>query len=200
MRGVAQPCWVSGPDRRVRFLNREAEALLGMRAEDSIGRPCHEVVAGRAIDGRPFCGAACAVTCAVARGEAVRPVEVHVGPHGPNARWARMTVIAVPSGGPQPWLVHLASDVGRERRAESYLERVARRSDAIREQLPPSALRPLTAREREILDLLCEDEELGRVAHRLGISRTTARNHVQRLLAALGAHSVAEAVAMRLLG
>ena len=45
-----------------------------------------------------------------------------------------------------------------------------------------------------------DDEELPRIAHRLGISRTTVRNHVQRLLAAIGAHSVQEAVALRLLG
>jgi DNA-binding CsgD family transcriptional regulator len=195
---VDQAAWVAGPDRRIRWMNRQAEALLGIRAADWVGKPCHAAVCARDGAGRPFCGGVCPITARAARREPLAAHDVVVGPRGPRARWARFTSIPVddPSGGVS--IVHLATDLDRERRVAGWMERVAGRSAAIR-AVDARPVRALTARESEILDLLVDDVELPRVAHLLGISKTTVRNHVQRLLAALGAHSVQEAVAMRLL-
>lgn len=54
----------------------------------------------------------------------------------------------------------------------------------------------LTTREREALTLLAEGASTRDIAARLFISHNTARNHVQRLIAKLGAHSRLEAVAI----
>ncbi|MFJ7213914.1 response regulator transcription factor [Amycolatopsis sp. NPDC098790] len=54
----------------------------------------------------------------------------------------------------------------------------------------------LTARERETLDLLAEGATTEEIGARLGISRNTTRNHVQRVLEKLGARSKLEAVAV----
>lgn len=197
---IDQPVWVTGPDHRLRYVNRKAETLLGIRASDWLGRPCHLAVASRDGTGRPFCGGRCAIKERAACGAALAPVEFAVGPHGDRARWARITAIPVAAGGGAPWIVHVATDLGRTRRVEAWLERIAARSDPIRKIDLDSARRPLTPRESEILDLLAADDERPRIAHRLGISRATVRNHVQRALAAIGAHSVQEAVALRLLG
>jgi DNA-binding NarL/FixJ family response regulator len=59
-------------------------------------------------------------------------------------------------------------------------------------------LRPgwdLTAREREVLALLTEGWSNQAIATKLGISLATVRNHVQSVIAKLGAHSKLEAVA-----
>jgi DNA-binding CsgD family transcriptional regulator len=194
---VDQAAWVTGPDRRIRWMNAKAEALLGLRAADVVGAPCHSTVCARDGSGRPFCGGMCPISARAARREPVAAHDVVVGPRGPRARWARFTSIPVEQAD-GAWIVHLASDIDRERRVAEWMERVAGRSAAIRAS-DPRPSRALTARESEILDLLADDVELPRAAHLLGISRATARNHVQRLLAALGAHSVQEAVAMRLL-
>jgi DNA-binding NarL/FixJ family response regulator len=53
----------------------------------------------------------------------------------------------------------------------------------------------LTAREREVLALLGEGLTTREIADALFISNNTARNHVQRLIAKLGAHSRLGAVA-----
>lgn len=51
----------------------------------------------------------------------------------------------------------------------------------------PDQLFPeLTEREREVLALVAEGEQNGRIAHRLGISEKTVRNHLSMLLAKLG--------------
>lgn len=195
---VDQAAWVSGPDRRLRWMNRKAEALLGVRAADVVGRPCHAAVCARDGSGRPFCGGACPIQARASRREPVAAHDVVVGPRGPRSRWARFTSIPVETAGGTT-IVHLATDLEHERRIRGWLERIAERSAPIRD-VDPRPRRALTPRETEILDLLVEDVELPRVAHLLGISKTTVRNHVQRLLAALGAHSVQEAVALRLLG
>ncbi|WIY00184.1 response regulator transcription factor [Amycolatopsis mongoliensis] len=54
----------------------------------------------------------------------------------------------------------------------------------------------LTARERETLDLLAEGATTEEIGERLGVSRNTTRNHVQRVLGKLGARSKLEAVAV----
>ncbi len=53
----------------------------------------------------------------------------------------------------------------------------------------------LSPREREVLALLAEGMPNKLIARRLGVSLHTVRNHVQRILAKLEAHSKLEAVA-----
>jgi two-component system, NarL family, nitrate/nitrite response regulator NarL len=57
---------------------------------------------------------------------------------------------------------------------------------------------PLTAREREIVELLADGASNRSIAARLAISRHTAKFHVASILAKLGARSRAEAVALAL--
>lgn len=52
----------------------------------------------------------------------------------------------------------------------------------------------LTARENEVLELLVAGESTRGIAHRLGVTRSTARSHVQSVLGRLGVHSRVEAV------
>ena len=58
------------------------------------------------------------------------------------------------------------------------------------------AVDTLTAREREVLRLLAEGSSTREIAEQLFISHNTARNHVQRMIRKLGAHSRLEAVAI----
>lgn len=52
----------------------------------------------------------------------------------------------------------------------------------------------LSAREREILELICEDLDDAAIAERLGLSRNTVRNHVARLYAKIGVNRRSGAV------
>ncbi|MEU1115985.1 MULTISPECIES: response regulator transcription factor [unclassified Streptomyces] len=52
----------------------------------------------------------------------------------------------------------------------------------------------LTPREREVLQLLGEGRTTAEISERLGVALNTGRNHVQRVLAKLGARSQLEAV------
>ena len=59
-----------------------------------------------------------------------------------------------------------------------------------------SAAGELTAREREVLELLAEGLRAGAIASRLGVSVVTVRNHIRAILRKLGCHSQLEAVAV----
>lgn len=202
VRRLAAPAWVTGPTGRIVFMNERAERLLGVTARESVGRPCHAVVASRTPEGSAFCGRRCALVAAAQDGGEVEPVDVQVGGHARRPHhWLHMTTI--PVEGPDRsgcWIVHTARVDDRARRIEQYVGRIARRSEAIREIDPPGARRALSPRERDVLELLAQDVEPSRIAARLGLSYVTVRNHVQHVLAKLGAHSVDEAVAMHVLG
>lgn len=56
------------------------------------------------------------------------------------------------------------------------------------------ALADLTAREREVLGLMCEGRSDAEIAARLGVSRNTVRNHVAALYAKLDVHRRGDAI------
>ena len=72
--------------------------------------------------------------------------------------------------------------------------------ELLRDVLDRLAKRPtavgatLTSREREMLLLLAEGKTIEEITSLLHLARSTVRNHVQRILAKLGAHSQLEAV------
>jgi DNA-binding CsgD family transcriptional regulator len=110
-------------------------------------------------------------------------------------------VVTIPVRAPDrsfPWLIHCAVDWTEPRRVEKYVQTVLSRSSPHPAGREPQ-LRTLTPREREILQLLCQDETLYGIACRTGLSYATVRNHVQHIEAKLGVHSVLEAIACCLL-
>ncbi len=69
-----------------------------------------------------------------------------------------------------------------------------RGSDTNGDKSSPSRDIPLTSREREVLQLLGRGLDPASIASELDLSIHTARGHVKRILAKLGAHSQLEAV------
>jgi DNA-binding NarL/FixJ family response regulator len=60
----------------------------------------------------------------------------------------------------------------------------------------PAPFPRLTARERQVLELVARGYPNARVAHHLGLSEKTVRNHISAILAKLPAATRAEAVAL----
>lgn len=197
--GVA--VWVTGLDRRVRFLNERAEILLEVSASKCLGKRCYAVVSGTDPSGQPFCKPDCPLIYLVrTRRPEIEPIEMRIT--GPTTRVRWVTVLVIPVMGPRrrnTAVVHCALEDGRSRRIEAYLSRViSHRSHASGiGQVPPNP--SLTRRESEILELLAENENLGSIAERLYVCHATVRNHVQHILSKLGVHSIREAVAYYLL-
>jgi DNA-binding CsgD family transcriptional regulator len=210
---IGAAVWIRDPQGYLCHVNAHGEALLGRARPDWAGKPCHEVVGSCDEHGDPFCGPNCLVTRQARAGAQIHPVEVQVRAMHDGAHWVRLLIVPFTfdaTGG--SWLMHCAVSTDREHRMREFLVRVADRAmrsateSTLDRHSPPfrrhrregKRLTALTPRERQVLDLLAEDRTLPVIAHELGLSHVTVRNHVQHVLRKLGVHSILEAVAVRL--
>jgi DNA-binding CsgD family transcriptional regulator len=114
-------------------------------------------------------------------------------------RWVQLLIFPVTApDGTGPFLVHCALDADEEHRIGEYVARLASRTPVRRSRRGAGRTGRLTLREREVLARLVRDETLWTIACDLRITHATVRNHVQHILTKLGAHSIAEAVALSL--
>ncbi len=67
-------------------------------------------------------------------------------------------------------------------------------ADLLPNDATPTGVRPLTAREHEVLNLMARGYSNQRIAQSLGISENTVKNHVRAILDALGTSSRTAAV------
>ncbi len=122
--------------------------------------------------------------------------------------WINVTIMLLRGGQePTPWVVHLFRDVSARRQVEQAATRTMRTlrnlvtdsaagsGDRRQAELAPTPLPSLTMRELDVLRLLACGSSTSDIARDLYISRATARNHIARLLAKLGAKSRLQAVA-----
>jgi DNA-binding CsgD family transcriptional regulator len=189
MTGVRSPGWLgaftSGQplvtcdgDLRVVGWNAAAEELTGIPARDAIGRGCWEVVDAVDPAGAAVCRRGCLhgrlarAGCAVGGREALVPA-----PGG--RRRVFLSTVTLRAGG-RLVILHLLQPASAPQESRNGAE--------------PSGPQ-LTARQREVLALLCEGVTAKAVARRLGIRETTVRNHIHAILAQLGCHSQLEAIA-----
>jgi DNA-binding CsgD family transcriptional regulator len=175
---------------RIAAWNRASEALLGISRSEAIGRPCHEVMAGRDVHGNPYCCAQCPVVQTRARQLPVRPFELQVEPtdrEGP--RWVRLIPIVAPGAEGHLYVI-LPSAA-----APASPGRMPDASDRGAPTQPSEDDFGLTPRELEVLRRLHEGQATRAIAAELGISPHTVRNHVQRILQKTSSGTRLEAVA-----
>jgi PAS domain S-box-containing protein len=193
---------------KVMFWNSAAERLLGFRAEEVIGRPCHEVMRGKTLSGHPLCSKPCSIGCRVAGGRAVRNFDIQTFTKTGRMVWLNVSTIPVPTRKKGRFAVaHLFRDVTKQAKARRLVEdlhAVLCRGSiepavpvTMRDPAPEiSSTLPLSEREQEVLRLIAAGEDTKVIADRLCISPATVRNHIQHILEKLDAHSRLQALAI----
>lgn len=195
--------------------NKAAERLLGFRADDVLGRPCHEVLRGETLSGHPFCSLSCAVGHRLGCGSGVRTFDIQTYTKAGKVIWLNVSSLPVPSREKDRFLfAHLFRDIGKQAKVRRLIdelhsmlatfdERPAPGAKPLSSQTPLSdtvpdlpATLPLSKREREVLHHLALGERTSRIADTLCISTATVRNHIQHIFEKLGAHSRLEALAV----
>ena len=210
LRNTADGAFVIDSQQRIVCWNRSAEAMLGYKAEEVIGRLCYEVIAGQDEGECLICRRRCLPFVASTRGELVRNFDARVRRKDGQTRWVNVSIIVVPGSDDIPRaVIHLFRDVDAKKRAEAFAAEVAARArqlnlqksvplrqsqDAAATGLGPT-LDELTPREFQVLELLARGADTSAIAAELMISEATVRNHIQRILRKLGVHSRLEAVA-----
>ena len=207
--GLLEPAsvgaYVMSYDQTILFWNREAERILGFRAEEVIGRRCYEVVAGLAAGGiTPACLHGCPSMRDIRVGDMPRAITMRMLCASGERKVAYLTPMAVAAVEDQaPLLVHVFDDAPDTAAFVRIADGVRRElmeggaggpSDR---RLPGSDLaanRRLSPRELEVLHLVSLGTSTLRMAEELGISPHTVRNHVRNLREKLGADSKLAAV------
>lgn len=180
-----------------------AEQLLGYRAEDVIGKPCYEVIAGRDAFNHRYCRNRCPVSVNATRGRPTGNFDVQATLPSGERRWLNVSIV-LPKGGDQEFQVlHLFRDVTRRRQVEEFAQQV---SSALREFMsdgngepaadagPPVPLPQLSRRESQVLRLLAAGMSTEQIADALSVQPITARNHISRVISRLGVANRLQAV------
>jgi len=158
--------------------NPAAERLTGIPADEAVGRPCWDVVAGRDDKGALVCHPGCSAARLAREGWPVRSLTANVRTRAGTKRLVVSTIVVHDEVGEDPVVLHTLHDAAAK--------------------VEPAAAEPqpaLTRRQRQILALLAEGVRARQIAARLMLSETTVRNHIQAILLTLGVHSQLEAVA-----
>ena len=190
--------------QRIVFWNRGAERMLGLSADEVLGKPCHQLLGG-ASEEAAACSANGAAVLWARQGQVAPSHHLFTHSSGGEPRWLRVTHVLLPASRPElGTLVHIFHDTTNEVEAKRLLDRLrGLLSGPTPVGAPPVDPAPpmegeggrLSPREREIVGLLAQGMGTEAIAERLVVNPTTVRNHVQRILAKLGAHNRLEAVA-----
>lgn len=98
--------WAVDEEQRIVYWNATATRLLGFRAEEVVGRPCHEVLAAVDQDGRPYCSQSCPLTVRLRSEPPAEARDLQV--RGRDSRIAWLNVSSIPvfrSGSDKPAVV-----------------------------------------------------------------------------------------------
>jgi DNA-binding CsgD family transcriptional regulator len=192
------------------FWNRAAERLLGRPTHQVLGRRCYDVLGGRDVFGNRFCHENCSVVSMTRKGEPVQGFEIVLGASPKQEQAINVSILKIPGSRPELFtLVHVLQSIDRPGRLTRALERLGAQRP-VASTTPPDGWEPvaapapvsipkappLTDREKEILRWVAAGLQNKEIAHKLGISLATVRNHIHNILEKLDVHSKLEAVSL----
>src|ERR1041384_6284918 len=95
--GVADACFVSGPDGLIRHWNSAAETLFGLAAVDELFRRCAAVIQGRDAVGGCICTPGCPMIQLALTGQPIHSFEMEVRTASGKRRWMLIYIIVARS-------------------------------------------------------------------------------------------------------
>ncbi len=185
------------------FWNSAAERILGYRAEEIEGTPCHELFHGNSRPGYLTQCPDCPSLIAARGGDPIPAYNLFTHTKDGTEILLNVSVIVPPAADSPFAVIHLFRDVTHQWHYERFVNQL--RSNARRLSLPQATLghlsdrtlplrNSLTPRERDVLALLVSGHSLREIANTLNLSYATVRNHNQHLLHKFGVHSQREIV------
>src|SRR5436309_2067643 len=108
--------------QRIVFWNAAAERMLGHRAEDGIGRPCHEVFDGEPRPGCLECQTGCPVMMAVRHHASVPTYNLLSRTKEGDIIMLNVSVIVPAQNDSSLLTIHLFRDATHQLRYETYVE------------------------------------------------------------------------------
>ncbi len=203
---TADPVFAVDQELRIILWNDAAEALLGFRGNEVLGKPCYDLFGCREEGGRPLCHRNCFDLLMKQQHELMPAQEYQARTKDGREIWVSISTILLPSTSrDSTLLVHVFRDIRHQKEMEHFVEQLLSIVDRLSLRKgnncsgrvpPPSPLASLTEREREVLRVLTSGASNRAIAKKLSISPATARHHVENVLTKLGVRSRLEAVTL----
>jgi PAS domain S-box-containing protein len=205
---TAEAIFVVDPDYRIVYWEARAESLTGLLSEETIGKPCQEVLGGE-CEGEAESTFSneqhYSVTRPAQAGQVAPGYEMKIPTRWGQKRWVGVSNLSVETQ-EGTYLIHLLRDtqaqhetlemargiiggfsVGKDVHTDTY------NTDTHRDVYRDTP--ELTPRQLEVLGMLASGKSAREICTELYLSQATVRNHIRALLVALGAHSQLEALA-----
>lgn len=176
-------------DRRgvIVLWNREAEKLLGYRADDALGTRCWNLLAGEDIFDNRYCCERCPLREMASRHESIHSFPINFNTAYDGRQKFLLNSLLVYGDNGDERLLHLCH------RPKENAEHTGHANEAAR-AVANHPRNALTHREVEVLALLGDGMTTHEIASVMCISEATVRNHIQHLLGKLHVHNRLEAV------
>ncbi len=188
----------------IRFWNKAAEEWFKLPAREAVDRTCDEVMDGRDAVGAQVCSHDCAVRELCRRTDKVRAFDLNAKLADGDRKWVNVSTIVSRNDRTGRFLtIHTMRDIDHRKTIELSTQQILTGLASLtgtsmesvlrkwRKEVPPP---PLTKQEIQIMKMLSSGQSTSAISKKLKISAATVRNHIQHILAKLGAHSRLEAV------
>lgn len=193
---TADGVWVSGPDGRILFWNRAAEAILGYAAPQVVGQFCRDVFGGCDSHGNRLCGWPCPIKMLLHGGDLVQHFDMATRTQTGDPVWLDISCLAVPAEpGQPPTVIHLFRDVTQAHQIEVLVRHHLAQGPLATREANVLLNGELTAREQQVITLMRAGATTAAIAEQLFISKATVRNHIQNIFSKLGVHTRLAAIA-----
>lgn len=185
---TAEAAFATAEENRIVMWNEAAEKLLGYKAKEVLGRPCHEVLCGVDVFGNRFCDAGCVLHRMASRRESVRRFQMDVRKASGEFVRLSISILSAPGAADsEPTIIHMLQPAAELRQIAPA------GSDS---PLVAGSHGPLTRREVEVLRHLAAGTGTEQIADAMFISVATVRTHIQNILRKLEVHSKLAAVSV----
>jgi DNA-binding CsgD family transcriptional regulator len=191
---------------RIVAWNSGAERVLGLRAEDAVGRKCFDVLACSGTDEGSHTQPCCLAVACARQGEPIPPFQTIAYGRGRQQRKLGVCTLFARTANGQSQVMHIVRDPAQAEwplvnnrgvpardstEPDPDSEAGAKDAQMLGQDVAPARLTP---REVEVLRLVARGFSTNDIASTLGISRITARNHVTKVIEKLSVKNRLQAV------
>jgi PAS domain S-box-containing protein len=179
--------------------NKSAEKLFGYTAPEALRKTCYDLFEGLGPLGTPVCQKQTCLGECVVKDAVIPNFDMSAKTRSGQRVWINISTVVFenPRTG-RRLLVHLAHDITDQKRTEELVHKMLELSreltgvgeSAVRAAPVPS----LSGQEKQVLKLFAGGKDSSEVAHRLGITAQTLRNHLHHINQKLRTHNRLEAV------
>ncbi|MGB8064858.1 MAG: PAS and helix-turn-helix domain-containing protein [Candidatus Sulfotelmatobacter sp.] len=179
--------------------NKGAERLFGYPASEVIHKTCYEILQGIGPLGTRVCHQHCSVAECASGSTEIPNFDMSVKTRSGERLWINMSTLVFDNQRTRRrLLIHLAHDITEQKKSEELVRKMLDLSKQISSlgEGPVNAdpVSPLSEQEKNILRMFAQGKDGDKVAHILGISQQTLRNHFHHINQKLRTHNRLEAV------